>query len=108
MRAAHVFLAVFCFQALVSADATDAAPLQVLHSVCKNDDCGSGGAGTAAGLFRDEEGNLFGTTLRGGKFGAGEIFELSPDATRVGGTTNASSAFARKPDAGVARSFGAL
>jgi uncharacterized repeat protein (TIGR03803 family) len=84
MRAAHVFLAVFCFQAFVSGGATNAAGLQVLHSVCRNEDCGSGDAGTAAGLLRDEDGNLFGTTLRGGKFGAGEIFELSPDADKGG------------------------
>jgi uncharacterized repeat protein (TIGR03803 family) len=84
MRAARVFLAVFCFQSLFWPDAIIAAPLQVLHSICQHEDCGSGGAGTTGGLLRDEAGNLFGTTVRGGKFGGGEIFELSPGAGRDG------------------------
>src|SRR3984893_12790640 len=40
-----------------------------------------GGAGPYAGLISDAAGNLFGTTLYGGKDYAGVVFELAPTGT---------------------------
>jgi uncharacterized repeat protein (TIGR03803 family) len=52
---------------------------KVLHSFGP----GKGGSGPAAGLIMDAAGNLYGTTEYGGFYGAGAVFELSPEA---GGT----------------------
>jgi len=46
-------------------------------------DGGNEGAGPMGRLLRDEEGNLFGTTVSGGKQGAGTVFQLAPDATQL-------------------------
>jgi len=37
---------------------------------------GTDGSETMAGLVRDKEGNLYGTTYEGGRFGAGAVFKL--------------------------------
>jgi uncharacterized repeat protein (TIGR03803 family) len=42
--------------------------------------CGTDGLSPGAGLVRDAAGNLYGTTTRGGTFGWGTVFELSPKA----------------------------
>jgi uncharacterized repeat protein (TIGR03803 family) len=47
----------------------------VLHNFNKN---GKDGAYPYAGLIVDANGNLYGTTWEGGKFGDGTVFELSP------------------------------
>jgi uncharacterized repeat protein (TIGR03803 family) len=45
---------------------------------------GSDGRNPVAGLIMDSEGNLYGTTMNGGSFGFGIVFELSPPATQGG------------------------
>jgi uncharacterized repeat protein (TIGR03803 family) len=52
----------------------------VLHSFA-----GQGGDGTYpfGGLIFDSQGNLYGTTIYGGRFGRGTVFELSPGAGGV-------------------------
>ena len=52
----------------------------VLYSFCHKRFCAEGQNPTAA-LIADGEGNLYGTTLYGGKRGAGAAFRLSPDRT---------------------------
>lgn len=39
---------------------------------------GADGANPSGGLIRDESGNLYGTALNGGEFGAGTIFKITP------------------------------
>jgi uncharacterized repeat protein (TIGR03803 family) len=51
--------------------------LQLLHSFCADANC-TDGWGPDAGLVMDSAGNLFGTTILGGKYNAGVVFELSP------------------------------
>ena len=48
---------------------------QVLYSFNNN---GADGAGPAAGLIFDKNGNLYGTTSEGGTHGVGMVFELAP------------------------------
>ncbi len=43
---------------------------------------GTNGIGPIAGLISDQVGNLYGTTIRGGEYGGGTVFELA----RVGGS----------------------
>jgi|HubBroStandDraft_6_1064221.scaffolds.fasta_scaffold00165_7 uncharacterized repeat protein (TIGR03803 family) len=54
----------------------------VLHSFCSSSNC-TDGNGPFAGVIRDHEGNLYGTTLGGGEFctqygGCGVVFKLDP------------------------------
>jgi uncharacterized repeat protein (TIGR03803 family) len=42
-----------------------------------NFSCGADGAGPAAGVIRDAQGNLYGTTTGGGAYGAGTVYKLS-------------------------------
>jgi uncharacterized repeat protein (TIGR03803 family) len=44
---------------------------------------GSDGAQPYAGLIRDSTGNLYGTTVTGGKFGLGVVFKLDPTGTET-------------------------
>jgi uncharacterized repeat protein (TIGR03803 family) len=55
---------------------------QVLYSFCTADNCADGSE-PIAGLVFDGAGNLYGTTLKGGAYGYGSVFELSPG---LGGT----------------------
>jgi uncharacterized repeat protein (TIGR03803 family) len=50
----------------------------VLHSFAGGT---SDGTGPSAGLIADSSGNLYGTTGRGGAFGQGVVFKLSPGGT---------------------------
>lgn len=52
---------------------------KVLHNFCSQTNCADG-KGPAAPLILDTAGNLYGTTPSGGGHGAGEVFELSPNA----------------------------
>ena len=54
----------------------------VLHSFCSQSGCPDG-ANPSGGLLMDLEGNLYGTTLSGGAYGAGTVFELTPDGTET-------------------------
>jgi uncharacterized repeat protein (TIGR03803 family) len=49
----------------------------VLHAFCAEANCADGQAPWAE-LTLDAAGDVFGTTTAGGKFGAGEVFELTP------------------------------
>lgn len=51
--------------------------LQVLHSFCSEASCADGWR-PVGGLAMDAAGNLFGTTVLGGKFNGGVAFEISP------------------------------
>lgn len=42
---------------------------------------GPDGASPASGLIRDSAGNLYGTTMMGGQFGFGTVYELSPSGS---------------------------
>jgi len=55
---------------------------KVLHAFCAktNTNC-SDGTVPSAGLIRDGSGNLYGTTLGGGPYGGGTVFELVLNAT---------------------------
>ena len=47
----------------------------MLHSFDNN---GVDGYAPYSGLFRDGSGNLYGTTLYGGTYGGGTVFEVKP------------------------------
>ena len=55
----------------------DGSSLQTLYSFCAQPQCADG-AGPHGGVSADQAGNLFGTTISGGKFDQGVVFELSP------------------------------
>jgi uncharacterized repeat protein (TIGR03803 family) len=68
-----------CFVALAILTATlfvtrIGATAQVLHSFTNGKD----GYSPSAGLIADSAGNLYGTTSRGGTYGSGTVFEVSP------------------------------
>jgi len=48
------------------------------HSYCLHDFGGLDGASPVAGLTFDTDGNLYGTTYQGGRYGFGTVFELTP------------------------------
>ncbi|HEY4115666.1 MAG TPA: choice-of-anchor tandem repeat GloVer-containing protein [Rhizomicrobium sp.] len=52
----------------------------ILYKFCSKRNC-SDGSGPGSGLIMDVNGNLYGTTTDGGKFGEGTVFELVPDAS---------------------------
>ena len=55
---------------------------KVLHTFCLFFPCGDGdGIAPESGLIFDRAGNLYGTTVAGGAFGLGAVFELSPSPT---------------------------
>jgi uncharacterized repeat protein (TIGR03803 family) len=49
----------------------------VLYSFCWNNNC-TDGATPYAGVILDQKGNLYGTTFRGGAYGSGVVFKLTP------------------------------
>lgn len=55
----------------------DGASLQTLYSFCARPQC-TDGAEPQGGVSADQAGDLFGTTMAGGKFDQGVVFELSP------------------------------
>jgi len=57
--------------------AFNGSTLETLYSFCALKDCHDGEY-PVGGLIMDAQGNLFGTTSAGGKYGAGVVFELSP------------------------------
>jgi uncharacterized repeat protein (TIGR03803 family) len=70
--------------------------LTVLHSFTR----GSDGENPYAGLVRDGEGNLYGTTLYGGSYGYGTVFKVDENGTEkvlhsfAGGTSDGSNPYA--------------
>lgn len=57
---------------------TAAGEFMVLHAFCAQANCVDG-EDPFAGVTLDPAGPVFGTTIKGGKFGKGVLFELSPD-----------------------------
>ena len=51
---------------------------KVLYSFCSAPDCTDGAAPEFSSVIFDQFGNLYGTTGRGGAYGNGVVFELSP------------------------------
>jgi uncharacterized repeat protein (TIGR03803 family) len=79
LRVRHIVAALSVISlALGFADTASAAIFKVLHSFCQESLCKDGYA-PSAGLVRDAQGNLYGTTAGGGAIGQGEVFELSPN-----------------------------
>ena len=73
-----VLLTIFTVTALVLATASDAPQEKVLHSFSGS---GKGRANPNASLIFDAAGNLYGTTVKGGAYGYGMVFELTRQAS---------------------------
>jgi uncharacterized repeat protein (TIGR03803 family) len=71
------------FLSLVLVAPAHGAVEQVLYSFCQQNGCSDGSDPQYASLIFDTAGNLYGTTLTGGAYGFGTVFELTPEA---GGT----------------------
>ncbi len=59
---------------------TPGAPPVVLYSFRVH---GKDGCNPLAGLIADAQGNLYGTTLLGGRYGSGTVFRVAPDGTET-------------------------
>jgi uncharacterized repeat protein (TIGR03803 family) len=60
---------------------TPAAPGKWRGSVAHNFPSNVGGNSPLAGVIRDAAGNLYGTTVQGGAYGWGNVFELTPSGS---------------------------
>jgi uncharacterized repeat protein (TIGR03803 family) len=49
----------------------------VLYTFCQQFNCPDGNQ-PSAGVIKDESGNLYGTTVYGGAYGQGTVFEITP------------------------------
>lgn len=56
---------------------------KVLYSFCSLSECADGESPLYGPLVRDTSGNLFGTTIFGGKSGYGVVFELNPSGVET-------------------------
>lgn len=63
-----------CVVAMLGAQVARAQTYTVLHSFSSTPD----GNGPYAGVIEDASGNLYGTTIYGGTYGGGAVFQLSP------------------------------
>ncbi len=68
--------------ALVPVGGASAYTLNTLHAFCTETGCGDGDT-PSAGLLRDHNGNLYGTTAVGGKYNSGVVFELALNAKKT-------------------------
>ncbi len=73
-------LAVLAALLLIAARPAQAQTETVLYNFCSQTNC-SDGASPQSSLTFDSAGNLYGTTAGGGAFGAGTVFELSPNGS---------------------------
>lgn len=67
---------------LLQTPAGAVSTLKTLHSFCKVSDC-AGGRNPQAGLLLDASGNVYGTTVDGGKYTYGTVFKLVPNADKT-------------------------
>jgi uncharacterized repeat protein (TIGR03803 family) len=65
---------------LVAARPAQAQTETVLYNFCSQPNC-SDGANPQSNLIADAAGNFYGTTVNGGLFGYGTVFELSPNGS---------------------------
>jgi uncharacterized repeat protein (TIGR03803 family) len=71
--------AVLALLATASRSVSATSSYQVLYAFCSSPNCADGSA-PRAGVVRDSEGNLYGTTSSGGtNFDYGTVFEVTPD-----------------------------
>jgi len=75
-----LILAVISAALLIAARPAQAQTETALYNFCSQPNC-SDGAGPQSSLTFDSAGNLYGTTSGGGAFGAGTVFELSPNGS---------------------------
>src|SRR5207244_5708336 len=67
-------LAIFAVAAVFTPSAKAASTTQVIYSFAGDDD----GEYTDSDLVMDSAGNLYGTSVLGGDFGSGTVFQLTP------------------------------
>src|SRR6478672_7689587 len=67
-------LAVFAVSAVLAPSARAASSTQVIYSFAGDED----GEYTDSDLVMDSAGNLYGTSVLGGDFGGGTVFQLTP------------------------------
>jgi uncharacterized repeat protein (TIGR03803 family) len=75
-------MAVLCLLLIVAFQPAEAQTETVLYSFCAQTGCPDG-SNPRADLVIDTSGNVYGTTLYGGKSGVGTVFELSPSGTET-------------------------
>jgi uncharacterized repeat protein (TIGR03803 family) len=78
--AAILMIAGFSFE-----DHASAASLETLYDFCSQARCADGD-GPLSAVLMDASGNLYGTTLEGGAYNHGAVFQLRPNATNSGWT----------------------
>ena len=77
---AALMLAVICAVAPLAARPAQAQTESVLYNFCSQPNC-SDGVNPDSNLTLDGTGNLYGMTEEGGAWGAGDVFELSPNGS---------------------------
>jgi uncharacterized repeat protein (TIGR03803 family) len=75
-----LILAVIAVLVLIAARPAQGQTETVLYNFCSQPNC-SDGANPQSRLTPDGAGNFYGTTLKGGAYGAGTVFELSPNGS---------------------------
>lgn len=83
LRIVFAALAIFSILNLTARRRAFAATESILWSFGN----GTDGSAPIAGLIRDRSGNLYGTTVNGGAYGSGTVFELTPPSTPGGDWT---------------------
>ena len=88
--AACAITVVFALMVVLTQSAQAQAPAgggrwteKVPYSFCSQTNC-TDGAYPSSGLIRDAAGNLYGTTLEGGAYNYGTVFELTPAGAGAG------------------------
>jgi uncharacterized repeat protein (TIGR03803 family) len=72
-------LTIFTLAAVLAAGAGATSSTKVIYSFAGDED----GEYPSTELVRDGVGNLYGTTVQGGDFGSGTVFQLSPSGTHT-------------------------
>ena len=86
-RAVSILIGALALAFAAGVTTARAGKLQILYSFCTDRDPESGichdGTLPAGAVVRDANGNLFGTTSRGGKFDQGTVFEISGTTHKI-------------------------